>query len=257
MASLHHAGRSRLARTLIGLSALSGGAVMADVIHATNDPFGSFLGINGFDVFERQSVAARFEPTGDYTLDRVSLWLWNNDESGVEPAMVITLRTDNNANGESRPSNVILETWNFVLPNTGAFQPNLFAFDSASHPSVAAGARYWVVAESDAAPGADPVWAWAANEAGWGSTVDPTSGKDWYDASHGAVCAMIVEGTPDGGILGDVDGDGDVDLNDLTALLSSFGLCDGDPLFNPATDFDGSGCTDLSDLTTLLSNYGL
>jgi len=55
---------------------------------------------------------------------------------------------------------------------------------------------------------------------------------------------------------GDVDGDGDVDLNDLAALLSAYGACTGDPSYNPDADFDDSGCVDLSDLATLLSNYG-
>ena len=57
-------------------------------------------------------------------------------------------------------------------------------------------------------------------------------------------------------IVGDVDGDGDVDLSDLAALLGSYGDCEGDPDYNPAADFDDSGCVDLSDLATLLGNYG-
>lgn len=55
---------------------------------------------------------------------------------------------------------------------------------------------------------------------------------------------------------GDVDGDGDVDLSDLTLLLASFGLCSGDSGFNAAADFDNSGCIGLSDLATLLANFG-
>jgi hypothetical protein len=59
-----------------------------------------------------------------------------------------------------------------------------------------------------------------------------------------------------GNIPGDLDGDGDVDLNDLAILLATYGTCAGDPGYNPAADLDGSGCIDLSDLATLLSNYG-
>jgi hypothetical protein len=61
----------------------------------------------------------------------------------------------------------------------------------------------------------------------------------------------------EGALPGDVDGDGDVDLQDLAALLSAYGACDGDPDYNAAADFDSSGCVDLSDLATLLSNYGV
>jgi len=57
-------------------------------------------------------------------------------------------------------------------------------------------------------------------------------------------------------IPGDLDGDGDVDLTDLAALLAAYGTCIGDPDYNPAADIDESGCVDLTDLATLLSHYG-
>lgn len=55
---------------------------------------------------------------------------------------------------------------------------------------------------------------------------------------------------------GDVNGDGSVDLADLSLLLEAFGTCDGDPGYNPAADFDGNGCVDLGDLSTLLEHFG-
>ncbi len=48
---------------------------------------------------------------------------------------------------------------------------------------------------------------------------------------------------------GDLDADGDVDLEDLAVLLASYGVDDGG-------DIDGDGRTDLNDLAVLLSNYG-
>jgi hypothetical protein len=58
------------------------------------------------------------------------------------------------------------------------------------------------------------------------------------------------------GLIGDLNGDGVVDLSDLALLLAHYGFCEGDPDYNPVTDIDGSGCTDLSDLATLLAHYG-
>ena len=57
-------------------------------------------------------------------------------------------------------------------------------------------------------------------------------------------------------LVGDLDGDGDVDLSDLATLLAAYGACEGDPSYNPLADLDGSGCVDLADLAALLANYG-
>jgi hypothetical protein len=58
-------------------------------------------------------------------------------------------------------------------------------------------------------------------------------------------------------MVGDLDGDGDVDLADLAALLASYGICAGDEGYNPDADIDGNGCVELADLATLLGNYGV
>jgi len=51
---------------------------------------------------------------------------------------------------------------------------------------------------------------------------------------------------------GDVDGDGDTDLDDLVILLADFGCTGG----GCAGDVDGDGDTDLDDLVTLLADFG-
>ena len=55
---------------------------------------------------------------------------------------------------------------------------------------------------------------------------------------------------------GDTDGDGDVDVSDLAALLAAYGTCEGDPAYNAAADVDFDDCVDLEDLSALLANYG-
>lgn len=62
----------------------------------------------------------------------------------------------------------------------------------------------------------------------------------------------LVYATP----LGDLDRDGDVEGDDLTALLASYGLGDGAAGFNPDADLNADGVVNLPDLAELLGNYG-
>lgn len=53
---------------------------------------------------------------------------------------------------------------------------------------------------------------------------------------------------------GDLDGDGDIDLADLSALLANYGMTSG-AVYEDG-DLDGDGDVDLSDLSALLAVYG-
>jgi hypothetical protein len=53
---------------------------------------------------------------------------------------------------------------------------------------------------------------------------------------------------PSSGIVGDVNGDGVVNCQDLMALKLAFGTHTGDPGFLPTADIDGNGVIDVNDM---------
>jgi hypothetical protein len=223
-----------------------------EIVYETEGPFGGPFGLYGYDVFVDQSVGLRFTPEHNYMLDRISLWLMNNDGSGQHHALVtITLRDDDNDGHVSIPGDIIYETFTFNVSAVG-WNPVLEVMDSQDHPLLVAGVDYWIVAESDAPPGINGVWNIAAHGLGFMSNTDLDG--EWYPGGTGAVTCTIVEGTRVSDLLGDLDGDCDVDLTDLSILLSNYGTTGGATYADG--DLDSDGDVDLADLALLLASYG-
>jgi len=65
-----------------------------------------------------------------------------------------------------------------------------------------------------------------------------------------------IDGTVHVKILGDVNGDGNVDASDLFDLSKAYGSKLGDPNWNPDCDFNRNNKVDASDLIDLSKNYG-
>lgn len=59
-----------------------------------------------------------------------------------------------------------------------------------------------------------------------------------------------------GGLAGDIDSDGSVNLADLKMLVANWGRQAGDPGADTRADVDSNGSVDLSDLKTLVANFG-
>ncbi len=57
--------------------------------------------------------------------------------------------------------------------------------------------------------------------------------------------------------LGDVNGDGFVDFEDLNLVLSAFNTVPGDANYDPSADLDGDGTVGFSDLNAVLSSFNL
>ncbi len=66
------------------------------------------------------------------------------------------------------------------------------------------------------------------------------------------------DGIPDGCdpvVPGDLDDDGDVDLDDYNAFLAAYGSSSGDPNFLPAADFDGDDFVGMPDFGIWYAHY--
>ncbi|BBO92726.1 chitobiase/beta-hexosaminidase C-terminal domain-containing protein [Desulfosarcina ovata] len=58
-----------------------------------------------------------------------------------------------------------------------------------------------------------------------------------------------------GGVLGDLDGDGDIDTSDYLVFRSTLGKCTGDAGFIAAADYDGDGCVTYTDYSIWYGYY--
>ncbi len=54
---------------------------------------------------------------------------------------------------------------------------------------------------------------------------------------------------------GDLDADGDIDLDDYNAFLAAYGSTVGDPAYNPSADFDGDNFIGMTDFGIWYGHY--
>jgi hypothetical protein len=86
------------------------------------------------------------------------------------------------------------------------------------------------------------------------STTPPSPGtqiKDWSTVSFGSPVELLARTQP-ALLPGDANGDGTVDIADLSALLSNY---DKTGMGWSQGDFDGNGAVDIQDLSNVLTNY--
>jgi hypothetical protein len=229
----------------------SGGTIAkADPIFATGNPDGGFFGYIGFDVFTQQSVAARFVPSAAYTLDTVSIWFMSNDFDGTTPQTVtVSLRTDVNPGGDfvSAPSEVVLETWTMNVPVVG-WNPLLVDFTSATHPALAAGQKYWVVAESAVEAQVNPIWVWSS-EGNEFTATNQGAGTPWQSGS-GAAIGIRVQGTAAaGGCRADFDHSGGLAVADIFEFLNAWFAG------SPSANFDETPGLQVQDIFAFLNAW--
>lgn len=66
----------------------------------------------------------------------------------------------------------------------------------------------------------------------------------------------FIDGTVKIKLLGDVNGDGIVDMKDITIIIYAFGTTPGYPRWNPEADLNNDNVVDVKDVTITLRNYG-
>jgi hypothetical protein len=220
----------------------------ADVVYATQGPFGGFFGLWGPVVSQQQSVGARFIPSANYTLTHLRIWFMNDSDAPGAP-LRITLRSDAaSGTGGSVPSNEIIAEWNITCMASG-WNPVQHAVTPSAPVGLHAGVRYWVVAQSPAPGGFSPVWCFASVGNAF-SAVTLQDGVTWQPGGNGAAPTLAVEGTP--GLPAaspDINGDGAVNGLDLTVLLAAWGASSG------AADLNSDGTVNGLDLTALLAAW--
>ena len=79
---------------------------------------------------------------------------------------------------------------------------------------------------------------------------------DYVLCDHALTCAYDWAIGYVGTCVEDINGDGEVNLADLSILLASYGQCECSPDYWPGADMDDDGCVGASDLATLLAAYG-
>jgi len=68
--------------------------------------------------------------------------------------------------------------------------------------------------------------------------------------------ALLAAIRPSFAVVGDVNGDGKVDMKDLAMVARCFGAKPSDPRWNPACDLTGDGKIDMIDLATVAAHFG-
>jgi hypothetical protein len=149
--------------------------------------------------------------------------------------------------GDLPAGQAVLDGWGLSITGYSAGNP--------AYLSLLIGAGYTPYQLATAAFSRDNLSVWDYNGTTWSAfqandlTFDGTYASFTVSALNGYDYA--VAGTPL--LLGDANGDGRVDINDLTIVLANFGQTG---ITWSQGEFTGDGTVDINDLTIVLANFG-
>jgi hypothetical protein len=168
----------------------------------------------GLEICSAQSAAIRFTPTHDCSLTSVSVWTMSNVPAGEEAAPVITVTV--RADVESVPGGQVLESWTRPISAIGQ-SAVLEPFASQSRPLLLAGQSYWIVAQSGAPAGRDPVWNFSTS---WTGLIGRNAGGGWVVETGAALAAQVnADATCDTDFNHDGDAATDADIESFFACV--------------------------------------
>jgi len=107
-----------------------------------------------YAIMADEFLAQSFTPSSDFTLSRVSLYIFAAGTPGT-----LTIKIEGDAAGLPDDTNVIATAPSI---DSGPSGPTWIDFDFSDYPSLTSGTRYWIVAEGTG-PDLSNCWAWATD----------------------------------------------------------------------------------------------
>ncbi|MBX3376249.1 MAG: hypothetical protein KF678_04515 [Phycisphaeraceae bacterium] len=205
-------------------------ALRADIIYQTNPPYFGPNGPPAFDIMDFQSVALRFTPRRDFTLETVRVWIMSNDLT-QPPQAPIRLEV-RDANPDGRPGEFIIASTSFHATAIG-WNPVLETVPIRAHPLLRAHTDYWLILHCDLHVNT-PAWNWSDGSIGI-IALSHGGQTNFTEGGEGAVTGTTIEGSPacytncDGSTATPV-----LSANDFVCFLNKFASAD------PYANCDGS-----------------
>jgi len=199
--------------------------------------------------------------------------LWSNTAGAATGELA---QLDASASSASKPEYCCIEGWTGLLGDVGCFGDDPLFVDlvgadgvpgtgdenlrlGAGSPCIDRGSNWRVPPDAEDIDGDGDVDEYIPFDLdGEGRFFDDPNTPDAAcgDTAIVDLGAYEVGGTGPQPCYPDVTSDGNIDLADLTCLLSAYGRHHTEPGFNPSCDLDVDGTVDLGDLAELLSHYG-
>jgi len=185
------------------------------------------------------STVSGFTPLNYWHNDSVEVYIDPNADGGTtydsNDKQLAQVWNDNGLYGLSASTPGVLHAWK---PITGGYSVEMAVPWSSLGTSPSSGMKLALdIGINDAVSGSRV-----------GQLIWHGSANDYQDPSGFGAASLA--GTPTIAIAGDINGDGHVDITDLSILLSKFGTSDS------ASDLDHDGIVSILDLSILLNNYG-